>query len=189
MLASQVLSFGLGCPPQTSQAKAGMQRIPFVSEMLLLGVWILYTTTAEGKNAMETLTPSPAPVVCETSGPMGGGCVYTTAAEAENSAVDASTTTEKKHHSSESFMCMKKLARGAKLASEKPLYKHCMRFLPLFQQSLGKGEYLDRPSTCAAYFRNNMCSSWWASLVDVHTLPTKSHTLHSSFVCHTSRYF
>ena len=39
----------------------------------------------EGKLATDTLTPFPAPppVVCEISGPMGGGILHTTGAEAE----------------------------------------------------------------------------------------------------------
>ena len=44
----------------------------------------------EGKIAMDTLTPFPAPVVYKTSGPMGEGILYTTGAEAENSAVNFS---------------------------------------------------------------------------------------------------
>ena len=37
---------------------------------------------------MDTLTPFPAPVVYTISGPMGEGTLYTTGAEAENSAVN-----------------------------------------------------------------------------------------------------
>ena len=44
----------------------------------------------EGKIATDTLTPLPAPVVYRISGPMGGGFLYTTGAEAENSAVNSS---------------------------------------------------------------------------------------------------
>ena len=44
----------------------------------------------EGKIATDTFTPSPAPVVYKVSGPMGGGFLYTTGAEAENSAVQFS---------------------------------------------------------------------------------------------------
>ena len=47
----------------------------------------LYTTTAGGKNRHGHFHPSPAPVVYKISGPMGGGFLYTTGAEAENSAV------------------------------------------------------------------------------------------------------
>ena len=36
---------------------------------------------------MDTLTPFPASVVYKTSGPMGGGFLYTTGAEADSSAV------------------------------------------------------------------------------------------------------
>ena len=41
----------------------------------------------EGKIATDTFTPSPAPVVSKIAGPMGGGFLYTTGTEAENSAV------------------------------------------------------------------------------------------------------
>ena len=41
----------------------------------------------EGKIATDTFTPSQAPVVYKISGPMRGGFLYTTGAEAENSAV------------------------------------------------------------------------------------------------------
>ena len=41
----------------------------------------------EGKIATDTLMPHPAPVVHDISGPMGGRFLYTTGAEAENSAV------------------------------------------------------------------------------------------------------
>ena len=44
----------------------------------------------EGKIATDTFTPSPAPVLYKISGPMGGGFLYTTGAEAENSAVKLS---------------------------------------------------------------------------------------------------
>ena len=39
------------------------------------------------KIATDTFTPSPAPVVYKISGPMGGGFLCTSGAEAENSAV------------------------------------------------------------------------------------------------------
>ena len=50
----------------------------------------IYTTPPlERKIATDSLTPS-APVVCKVSGSMGRGFVYTTGAEAENSAVNSS---------------------------------------------------------------------------------------------------
>ena len=50
-----------------------------------------YTTPQlEGEIATDTFTPSPVPVVYKISGPMGGGFLYTTGAEAENSAVKVS---------------------------------------------------------------------------------------------------
>ena len=43
----------------------------------------------EDELSMDTLTPSPAPVVYKMPGPLGGGFLYTTGAEAENSAVNS----------------------------------------------------------------------------------------------------
>ena len=52
-----------------------------------IGDRIWYTTTAGEKFATDTLTPFPASVVYNMSGPMGGGLLYT-GAEAEKSAVN-----------------------------------------------------------------------------------------------------
>ena len=55
----------------------------------LVGDRILYTTTAGGKNRHGHFDAPPT-VVYKFSGPMGGGFLYTTGAEADNLAVNLS---------------------------------------------------------------------------------------------------
>ena len=66
----------LGCPAICMGMSRGLSETGFYTPPPL-----------EGKIATDTCTPSPARVVYTISGPMGGGFLYTTGAEAENSAV------------------------------------------------------------------------------------------------------
>ena len=75
-----------------SKSRSGPQKHCTIRVMGLQGYseTVFYAPPLEGKIATDTLMPLPAPVVYNISGPMGGGLLYTTGAEAENSAVNFS---------------------------------------------------------------------------------------------------